>query len=118
MGDWKEGLKRAKQWLGNAPALKAVAATGRASAAKHLPSQAATPRASQSPSEGAPIKPLPERQAEQEATGSLNLPRSTVLTRQGEFRDPPSGWIGKGRLTQLRDGLAGRGVEVFIGVDF
>lgn len=119
MGDWKEGLKRAKHLLGAPIAPKKVAASPRPTAgvAKHGAAQATAPAVSGSPSRVAPVKPLQVEPVEPEPAGSLDLPRATALTRQGEFREPRS-WIENGRKTQKQDEVRGRAVEAFIGLDF
>jgi hypothetical protein len=119
MGDWKEGLRRAKHLLGAPITPKKVAASRppAATVSKVEVAQARTAETAGRSSQVAPAEPQQGAQVDPEPTGVLNLPRAMALTRQGEFREPPS-WMGKGLKTQARDDVRGRAVEAFIGLDF
>ena len=119
MEDWKEGLKRAKRLIGARiePKKTVAAPPPTATFARPGSGRATAPTVPVSPSRTVSTKPLQIEQVELEPTGTLDLPRSTTLTRQGEFRPPPS-WIDSGRMTQKQDEVRGRAVEAFIGLDF
>lgn len=119
MTDWRQELKQAKRLM-EAPTAqeKAVAAPRPAAAfTKSGAARTKAPTVSVAPTRAEAATPQPVDEVDPELAGGLDLPRATTLTRQSEFRLPPS-WIKSGQMTQMQDEVRGRAVEAFVGLDF